>query len=423
MFNRVKFSKKLLLIVFLFWNLSFGETTKNKLVMDFPDFADLREGSLAIDLQNVAVRDALHIFAKFLKQNIVISPHVSGVTSLHLHKMSKQEAFNLLLSSHDLAKTKLGNTWFIIPRAELMRRQHDEFKLQKMLEEASPLKTRVWQIRYAKADDIARILQESHHSLLSKRGRLRVDERTNSVCIQETDQHLSELQDVIKRLDISVQQVLIEARLASIDNDCERELGIDFSTRQNPDKTEEKGVRLRKRYSLAIAKLADGSLLDVQLAALEKAGHGELISSPSLFTANQQTASIESGEEIPYQEVSESGGTAVAFKKAVLSLKVTPQIMPGNKVLLQLQVNQDRPSNRIVLGVPAINTRQIMTHVLAENGQTIVLGGIYELNQEYAEQRLPFLGKIPLVGWLFKQQNVTGNKRELLIFVTPKIIP
>jgi type IV pilus assembly protein PilQ len=160
----------------------------------------------------------------------------------------------------------------------------------------------------------------------------------------------------------------------------------------------------------------------VQLSALENEGHGELISSPSLFTANQQTASIESGEEIPYQEVSKSGATSVAFKKAVLSLKVTPQVMPDHQVMLELQVNQDKPSNRMVLGVPAISTRQMSTHILIKNGQTIVLGGIYESDKEAGQRRIPFLGKIPLVGLLFRHQNSVLRKRELLIFVTPKII-
>jgi type IV pilus assembly protein PilQ len=155
---------------------------------------------------------------------------------------------------------------------------------------------------------------------------------------------------------------------------------------------------------------------------MENAGRGQLISDPSLYTANQQTASIESGEEIPYQEVSVSGGTATAFKKAVLSLKVTPQIMPGGKVLLQLQINQDRPSSLIVQGVPAITTRQLATNILVNNGQTLVLGGIYEQNNEHTVERVPFLSKIPLLGLLFQQQDVKINKRELLIFVTPKII-
>ena len=173
---------------------------------------------------------------------------------------------------------------------------------------------------------------------------------------------------------------------------------------------------------VSLIKLANGKSLAVELAALEKSGHGELISSPSLLTLNQQTASIESGEEIPYQETSGSGATSVTFKKAVLSLKVTPQVMPGNQVMLQLQVNQDKPNKRMVLGVPSISTRQMNTNILVKNGETVVLGGIYESNHEREEQEIPFLGKIPLVGWLFQQQNILNNKRELLIFVTPRVI-
>jgi len=235
---------------------------------------------------------------------------------------------------------------------------------------------------------------------------------------------MPDIRTVIQRLDVPVQQVLIEVQLASIDSDYERELGVSYQNQQplSQDQSSSGYAPFNMHYGLALLKLTDGSLLRMQLSALERAGHGELISSPSLFTANQQTASIESGEEIPYQEISRSGATGVAFKKAVLSLKVTPQIMPGQYVLLQLQVNQDKPSNRIILGVPAITTRQMSTNVLVKSGQTIVLGGIYESDKGHQQQGVPVLNKIPLVGWLFKQQNVTDNKRELLIFVTPKVI-
>jgi type IV pilus assembly protein PilQ len=226
---------------------------------------------------------------------------------------------------------------------------------------------------------------------------------------------------------VPVQQILIEARLASVDDDYERELGVHFDLNQGGAEANV-GLQTKlpkeqaKSYSLAIAKLADGSLLDVKLTALENAGHAELISSPSLFTANQQTASIEAGEEIPYQQMSDSGGTAVVFKKAVVGLSVTPQILPGNKVLLQLKINQDRPSNKMVLGMPTISTHQMTTSVLVKNGQTIVLGGIYEANKEKGEQGVPLINRVPLLAWLFKQQNIKENKRELLIFVTPKIM-
>jgi type IV pilus assembly protein PilQ len=306
----------------------------------------------------------------------------------------------------------------------MLKHKEDAQKLTEAMNDSAQLTTRLWQIHYAKADDIARFLQDNAVSLLSKRGHVRVDARTNMLCIQELASHVRELERVIRQLDIPVKQVRIKARLASVDSDYERELGLNFSVKNpTPDGNPRTlADTVTTRFSLAVATLADGSLLDVALAAMENQGRGDLISSPSLFTSNQQTAVIESGEEIPYQEISLSGGTGVAFKKAVLSLKVTPQIMPGNRVLLQLSVNQDRPSSRIVLGVPAIATRQITTNVLVKNGQTLVLGGIYELNKESDVQRIPFLGKIPVIGLIFQQQNLKTNKRELLIFVTPTII-
>jgi type IV pilus assembly protein PilQ len=386
--------------------------------------SSLSNDDISMDLQNVNIQDAIRELAKFNNTNVVISPAIHGVVSLHLKQISASKAFDLLLNSHELSKWEQDKVWFIVPQDELMQRQQEKIKLQTLLQESSPLMTRTWQIRYAKADDIAHLLQDNNASLLSKRGHVRVDGRTNILCVQDIEDRLLAVHSLIKRLDIPVQQVLIEAHLASVDSDYERELGIGFSMEQRAldSNTSMQTNTAHSHYSLAVITLANGSVLDMQLAALENEGHGELISSPSLFTANQQTASIESGEEIPYQEISKSGATSVVFKKAVLSLKVTPQIMPGNQVLLQLQVNQDKPSNRMVLGVPAISTRQISTHILVKSGQTVVLGGIYEMNKEKEEQRIPFLGKIPIIGRLFGQKNTAEKKRELLIFVTPKII-
>lgn len=374
--------------------------------------------NVTLDLQNANTRDAIQVIAKFIDMNVIISPSVTGVTSLHLQDMPAEQALDTLLNAQGFARLKINNAWFISSRTEWIASKQEEVKLKEIEEESAPLLMRIWQIHYAKAENISHLLQDATSSFLSKRGRVHIDARTNIVCMQDTAERLIEVNRLIKRIDIPVQQVLIEARLASIDSDYERQLGVDFSLRSTQgDQAESVG-----KYSLALARLADGALLDVKLTALENAGHGELISNPKLFTANQQPAAIEAGEEIPYQEISRSGATGIAFKKAVLSLQVTPQIMPDGEVLLQLQINQDKPSNRLVLGVPAINTRQISTNILVKNGQTIVLGGIYEINKENAQQRIPFLGKIPLVGWLFQQQNVKENKRELLIFVTPKII-
>ncbi len=411
-----KIKKARLLLILFFWMMSLSQIV----------FAAEK---LSLELHNVNLSDALHSIAKFLHFNIVLSPTLRNKNvSLHLENASASEALELLLVAQGLAKWRVGNIYFIAPQLELVKRKEAELKLQEIIHETAPLVTRVWQIHYAKAEDIARLLQDANYSLLSKRGHVRVDSRTNILCAQDTELQLYKIQNLIKHLDVPVRQVLIETRLASVDSDFERELGINFEVQQ-PENTQHENDKTLftagssvGRYSLAIAHLADGSLLDIKLSILEKEGHGELISSPSLFTANQQTASIEAGEEIPYQETSNGGGTTIAFKKAVLSLKVTPQIMPGNKVLLQLQINQDKPSSRVVLGVPAISTRQITTSILVNHGQTIVLGGIYEVDKEYGEQRVPFLGKIPLVGLLFQQHNVRKRKRELLIFVTPKII-
>lgn len=382
------------------------------------------EKRVSLDLQNVSIQDVLHILARSLNKNIIISPSIHGSASLHLNDMSDEEAFDMVLATYDLRQWKIKNAWFISSKEEFIQRKEADEKLKAIEYETSPIMTRVWQIRYAKAVDIVHLLEDGKNTLVTKRGYVSVDARTNRVCVRDIEMSMKGINELINQVDIPVRQVLIEAHLASIDSDYERELGIHFAVNQPQmaDGVPPVASLLNPRYSLAVIHLPDGSNLNMQLAALERAGHGELISSPSLFTASQQTAVIESGEEIPYQESSSSGATSVTFKKAVLSLKVTPQIMPDNQVLLQLQVNQDKPSKRMVLGVPAINTRQITTNVQVKAGQTIVLGGIYEVNKEQQEQRIPFLADIPLIGWLFRQQNSLKNKRELLIFVTPRII-
>ncbi|HLB42829.1 MAG TPA: secretin N-terminal domain-containing protein [Gammaproteobacteria bacterium] len=382
--------------------------------------------NLSLELNDANLRDAINIIAKFLKINVMISPSIRGVANLNLYDAIPAAAFDLLLTSHGLEKWQIGNVWYIGPREELIKRKQEELQWLAVRYASLPLFTRTWEIYYGSAKEIAHLLQNEQGSFLSKRGQVRVDVRTNTICVQDVAEQLAVIQQLIRRLDRPIKQVLIQARLASVDHDYERELGIHFavssSSTSNRDGLSGTIQPALGHYSLAIATLADGSLLDVKLAALENEGRAELISSPSLFTANQQSASIEAGEEVPYQEVSESGGTAIVFKKAVLGLKVTPQILPGHQVLLQLQINQDRPSHRMVLGMPTISTRQILTNVLVREGQTIVLGGIYESNKEEGQERIPFISRVPLLGLLFKQQHIRDNKRELLIFITPTII-
>lgn len=377
--------------------------------------------SASLDLQNVSLADALYIIANQMQLNVILSPTLTGNVTLHLHHVSLEDTLNMLLTSHDLVKIPLQNGWYIVSRKEWMQHTEDELKLQEALDASSPLVTRIWQLRYAKANDVSRLLQENGSSLLSKRGHVREDARTNILCVQDTSVHLDAIARLVMRVDVPIAQVRIATRLASVDSDFERNLGINFDVTSSSH--EENSAVVPGRYGLLIAHLADGSILDVELSALENEGHAELLSSPELFTANQQTATIESGEDIPYQEVSLSGGTAVAFKKAVLSLKVTPQVLPNQKISLELQINQDKPSERLIQGVPEIDTREITTNVLLKDGETIVLGGIYESDKEDAKQAIPFLGKIPILGLLFQQRDTVVSKRELLIFVTPKIIP
>ncbi len=375
---------------------------------------------LTFDFQQINLADAIRVIAKANHINVMLASEIKGVTALHLRQVSAPEALDAILTANGLLKTKIHDVWWIAPQEKVIKASQEQTKWLEANEALQPLQDKTIIIHYARAEDIATLLQGKDAEFISKRGGLRVDARTNTLFIRDTEKYLKTIQKMVQSLDVPVKQILIEARLASVDHDCERDLGITFGTISNRN-----GQHAQYdvgHYSLAVAKLADGNWLDVKLTALEKAGHAHLMSTPSLFTANQQPASIESGEEIPYQEVSESGGTAVVFKKAVLALHVTPQILPGNRILLQLRVNQDRPSDKIVLGVPTISTRQMMTSVVAKSGETVVLGGIYEVDQEEGERGLPLLSRLPGIGVLFKEAQTRRSKRELLIFVTPKIM-
>jgi len=391
-----------------------GSLQKNKAL-------DLTKPSqkLSLNLQNIKLADAVYLLAQILKKNVIVSPSVQGLVKIHIDHTDPKRAFDLLLEAHNLTQLQLGNILFIETRDELVKSKQAESKWREALDDALPLEIKYWQIKFAKAEDIARLIHDESGAVISKRGRVRYDARTNVIIVQDTITHLKSINKLISHFDMPVKQLLIETRLASVDSDFEQELGVNLSSITRVD---DDNKTVKEGYSIAIAKLASNSMLDIKLSALEKSGHAELISSPSLFTANQVQASIEAGEEVPYQEVSEQGGTAIAFKKAVLGLKVIPHVLPGNKVLLQLQINQDRPSNRMVLGMPTISTRQIITSITVNNGQTAVLGGIYELNHEQGQLNVPFINRIPIIGLLFKENRLRENRRQLLIFVTPKIM-
>jgi type IV pilus assembly protein PilQ len=378
--------------------------------------------NMSLELKQVNLTEAIMHLGKFLKRNIIVSQAITGVTSLHLHNAKPESAFDLLLQAHGLAKWQIGEVWFIAPQDELIKQKQKDLQWREVMNDSLPLHPFIRKIKFANAHDIAQMLTNGNVSALSKKGSIRADMRTNMLYIYDDLQHIKQIKHFVEHIDVPSKQILIKTRLASVDNDYERELGIQFNAVSADHNEQISTPNSSHHFSFFSAKLPNDSLLDVKLSALEKAGHAEIISSPSLFTANQLPASIEAGEEIPYQEIAENGAATVTFKKAVLGLKVTPQVLPGNKVLLKLQINQDRPNNKMVLGVPMISTRQIITTVLVNNGQTLVLGGIFEMTQEKGEQYIPILHHIPIIGLLFTKQVVKKMKRQLLIFVTPKII-
>jgi type IV pilus assembly protein PilQ len=413
---------------------------------------------LSLNFQNISVRAVLQLLGDFTGINIVASDTVKGDMTLRLNDVPWDEALAIILKTQGLGKKQVGNVLMIAPTEELASREKASLESQKQVEELEFLKTELMRLNYAKAADVAALLKDQSTSLLSPRGNVSVDERTNTLIVKDTTSTLVAVRQLIDKLDIPVRQVLIEARIVNVDTTYEEDLGIrwgitkpnavsgtisganqiqqnviqgnpplenvDFPSRLNVNlPASVVGVDQTPSVGIALANLGHGYLLDLELSAIENEGGGELISSPRLVTANQHPAYIESGEEIPYQEATSSGATSVEFKKAVLSLRVTPQITPDNKIIMDLKVNQDRRSLQPeVLGVPAIDTRQIETNVLVDNGETIVLGGIYEETKRHNVQRVPFLGDIPLLGALFRNSGQSDEKKELLIFITPKII-
>ncbi len=386
----------------------------------------------ALNLRTVPTRTALEWLAKFAHANIVVSHAAQGEITLGLKNVSWQKAMDVILFSNGLFEKKVGNIIYIAPLSEIQSHE----KQQRSIEAETPLHTKLLSLNYANAGNIVKLLKDKDRSLLSKSGSVSFDARTNSILVRDNQASINEIQHFIKKLDIPVPQVLIEARIVNIDSDYEKDLGFKFGTvnDQQNDSSSEKNTNgdlntdlpslsgKAGLFNLALFKIAKGTLLDLELSALESEGRAEIISNPKLLTANQQPAMIESGEEIPYQNTVAQGVTSTTFKNAVLRLKVTPQINPDNKIILHLELNQDKRGSKEFKGVPTIDTRKINTQVLINDNQTVVLGGIYEQTKTNGVQRIPFLGKLPLIGALFRHKKTINTRRELLVFVTPKII-
>ncbi len=322
---------------------------------------------------------------------------------------------------------------------------HD-YQHRKIHQQEMPLETALIQINYAKASDLVLLLKDKSNPFLSARGMLAADPRTNMIWVQDVSEQVNKIKDLLKQLDTPNRQVLIEARIVNMSKECADDVGVRFgllravepSQIDQPPQSPHIGGQVGQRLNIdlgalpldsspasigiAIATLEKHILLDLELSALESEGKAKIIASPRLMTTNQEPATIQSGEDIPYQEYMASGATAVSFKKAVLSLKVIPQITSDGKLMMALSINQDSDSGRRVQGVPIILTKSIETNVLVNNGQTIVLGGIYKQDKNNSVASVPFLGTLPVIGYLFRRTQVRMRKEELLIFITPRII-
>ncbi len=411
---------------------------------------------LSLNFQDIEVRSVLQLIADFTGINVVVSDTVKGSLTLRLKNVPWDQALDIILKTKGLAMRQTGNVMLVAPSEEIAAREKLELESQKQIQELEPLYSEYIQINYAKASDITALLKSGDTTLMSDRGMATVDERTNTLLVQDTAPKLAEIRKLIAQLDIPVRQVLIESRIVLANNDFARELGVQFGVAKQTtydtnhqlviggtqgngftvtgpqtgfdpgDGTEGLLVDLPavgavSSIGLAIGKLGS-HLLQLELSALESEGKGEVISSPRVLTSNQKAAFIETGTEIPYQEASSSGATATSFKKAVLRLEVTPQITPDDRIIMDLLINKDSVGKITVNNVPTIDTNEVSSQVLVDNGETLVLGGIYEETNTHSITRAPFFGELPVVDWLFKRTVKQHDKQELLIFVTPKIV-
>jgi type IV pilus assembly protein PilQ len=388
---------------------------------------------------------------------MVTSDTVKGNVTLRLKNVPWDQALDLILQTKGLDKRQKGNVIMVAPSEEIAAREKQEFESKQQISELAPLFTDQIQVNYAKADEIASLMKMEGNSLLSERGSVATDERTNTLLVQDTAEKLSEIKALVAKLDVPIRQVLIESRVVIASDDFSRELGSRFGINEQSSPTFNPGplngpttsytsgslngtteaingdtVQLNDRLNsslpvvgnagrIALALLGSDYLLELELSAMQAEGRGEVVSSPRVITSNQSEAVIEQGVQIPYQQVSSSGATNVSFKDATLRLKVTPQITPDDKVIMDLEVNKDSVGE-VVLGTPSINTRSVTTQVLVDNGETVVLGGIYEQNKTEGVDKIPLLGDIPFLGVLFRHKYKTDDKAELLVFVTPKIL-
>ncbi len=413
---------------------------------------------LSLNFQDIEVRSVLQLLADFTGLNLVVSDSVEGNLTLRLKNVPWDQAMDIILKTKGLAQRRAGNVILIAPTDEIAAREKLELESRKQVEELERLRTEFIKVNYAKAEDMAALLNQKDNSILSPRGSVSVDIRTNTLLVKDTNSSLVSVRQLLVELDIPVRQVLIESRVVIASDDFSKELGVRFgvASRDSANSTGNTAVTSGTifgvnneinglstadafnnlnvnlplqnpagSFALALAKLPLGTLLEMELSAAQIEGRGEVVSSPRVITADSHTARIEQGVEIPYLEL-DDGDATLQFRKAVLSLEVTPQITPDDRVIMDLDVHKDSQGETVDFGVglsaPSIDTREVQSQLLVDNGQTVVLGGIYETIQSTQVTRVPFFSDIPIIGNLFKSTNTVDDRSELLIFVTPKIL-
>jgi type IV pilus assembly protein PilQ len=419
---------------------------------------------LSLNFQNVEVRAVLQVIADFTGLNIITSDTVGGNLTLRLKDVPWDQALDIILQSKGLDMRKTGNVVWIAPRDELATREKLALEAQAQINDLEPTRTESFQLNYQKGADVQKLLSDPAQRVLSKRGSAVVDPRTNTLFVQDTPARLEDVRRLIRKVDVAVRQVMIESRIVEASDTFSRNLGARLGYRAPGDGVgiPSGGSDLRGTvggsvstiaplagtnatptfdpnnlnvnlpvpgvgganpgvFSMILFNQARSRFLDMELTALQADGKGKIISSPRVITADQVEATIEQGTEIPYQQATSSGATSVSFKKATLSLKVKPQVTPDDNVIMSLNIHKDSVGSNTLAG-PSIDTKQIVTEVLVENGGTVVIGGIYTQTENSTTNKVPVLGDLPYVGFLFKQNLKVDNRGELLIFITPKII-
>ena len=457
--------------------------TQNELEKQKQDRSLYTGDKLSLNFQDIDVRAVLQIIADFTKLTLVASDTVQGNITLRLDNVPWDQALDLVLKTKGLDKRQVGNVLLVAPADEIAKREQQELETQQKLAELAPLRREVIQINYAKATDIAKLFRQAiggntatsnngnNGNLAAgggldrdrdERGSIAVDERTNNIIAYQTQERLDELRRIVAQLDIPVRQVMIEARIVEATVGFDKSLGASWggsttsgnysatgglngssnsstgsssssSSTSNSSSSSSTTTSLTTPFidlgansatsGITLGFTTNNTILDLQLSAMEKTGNGEIVSQPKVMTADKETAKILKGTQIPYQQNTSSGATSVSFKEAALSLEVTPQITPDNRIIMEVKVNKDEPDYTNVLnGVPPIATNEVNAKVLVNDGETVVIGGVFKNTQSKTVDKVPYLGDLPYIGSLFRRDTVEDSKEELLIFLTPRIL-